>query len=99
MATALDDAQKNNSWECDCQSHVLRFRVEPKQRPYEIDLLSITTSAAALDWISQINGKIWGTPKVVGDLVRLLDAVLDLQGNYCSGGLERGPVDVSQLLN
>ena len=76
-----------------------RFRPEPKLRPYEIDLQGITTSAAVLDWIAQINAKDWGTPKVVGDLVRKLDELWDLKGNYCSSGVERGPVDVTQLLS
>ena len=98
MTIALDDAQRDNCWDYDAQRQVLQFREEPHQSPYEIDLRSMTSSAVVLDWIAQINGKIWGTPKVVGDLVRLLDAVLDLQGNYCSGGQVRGSVDVSQFL-
>ena len=60
----------------------------------------MTTSAAVLDWIAQISQKAWATPKVVGDLVRLLDALLDLQANYCSSGSEQNsaPRNVAQLL-
>jgi hypothetical protein len=40
-------------------------------------------SGAVLDWITQVSKKSWAKPRVTGDLVKLLDAILDLQGNYC----------------
>lgn len=90
-------AVQGNCWEFDPGRLVVFHREHPRAAPYEIDLETITTSAATLDWIVQVSQKAWSTPKVVGDLVQLLDAILDLQHNYCSGGLERGPVNVKQL--
>lgn len=65
---------------------------------YEIDLERLTHSAEVLDSIAQIAGKVWATPEVIGDLVFSLDFLLSLQGRYCSGGKDRGPVDVAALL-
>lgn len=60
---------------------------------YEVDLDECGTSAAVLDWIVQVAGKIWATDEVVAGLVRKLDEVLDLQATLCSGGVEQGPID------
>ena len=88
----LDEARLDNCWDYDSKRLVLIYE------SYEVDLKRILTSTEALDWIVQVSQKMWGTPKVVGDLVRLLDAILDFQGNYCSGGQEHGPVDAAQLI-
>ena len=55
----------------------------------------MTTSAKVLDIIAQVSRKKWATPKVV------VDALLDLQANYCSLGSEqnRTPRDVGQLIS
>lgn len=57
--------------------------------PYKVDLLTCTSSAEVLDWICQIAGKTWGTPHVIGNLVRAFDALLDPQASLCSWGLDR----------
>jgi hypothetical protein len=53
---------------------------------YPIALDEATTSAQVLDWIAQVSHKNWATPKTVGELVTLFDAILQLQANLCSGG-------------
>jgi hypothetical protein len=58
---------------------------------YEIDLASCTSSAEVLDWICQINGKLWadtqaGQNAIVAGLVDALTEVLHPQANLCSDG-------------
>ena len=65
--------------------------IEPINHDYWIPLSRCTTSSQILDWIVQVQGKAWGTDEVVGELVAILDSVLDIQKNYCSFGIERGP--------
>ena len=40
---------------------------------YEIDLDTCTTSPEVLDWIMQVDGKVWATPTVLAGLVRALN--------------------------
>lgn len=56
---------------------------------YYIDIKRCGTSAAILDWITQISHKAWGTQECVGWLVRAFDAVIDLQANRCGNGREQ----------
>ncbi len=96
VSAPYEEALHDNCWEYDSEQLIVRYRDEAMN--YEIELEHIDTSAAALDWIAQISQKTWETPEVVGDLVRLLDAILDFQGHYCSFGSERGPVNVKELI-
>ena len=82
-------------WTYDPERLVVTHRDTPS---YEIDLEQMTTSAEVLDWIVQLNGKVWITAEDMGHFVELLDRLLYLQGRYCSGGTERGPVDVLTIL-
>lgn len=65
---------------------------------YEIDLEQITTSAEALDWIMQINGKDWAGPLVMAWLVEALDDLLHPQSTLCSFGAEQGPIDPAAVI-
>jgi hypothetical protein len=56
---------------------------------YEVALDDCTDSAQTLDWIAQVAGKSWATNGVLAGAVRALDAVLDVQGNLCGGGISR----------
>jgi hypothetical protein len=51
---------------------------------YEIDLETIHSSAAILDWIFQIQRKVWATAQTLHDLLRAFRDILDPQANYCS---------------
>jgi hypothetical protein len=58
---------------------------------YDIDLDSCISSAEVLDWICQINGKLWGGTQaghgaIVAGLVDALTEVLHPQANLCSDG-------------
>ena len=58
---------------------------------YEIGLERCLTGAAVADWIFQINGKKWATPKVVKDFVSALEEVLNPQAKLCNWGLAGRP--------
>ena len=55
---------------------------------YQVDLTRCNNSAQILDWIAQISKKQWTTAADIGYLIEALDDLLDLQGNFCSGGEE-----------
>ena len=82
----------NNAWDYDPDNLVVTHLVggRPGGTPYEIPLDKMPDSAAVLDLIAQVAQKEWVTPRIVGDLVLLLDAVLGLQGNYCGGASRPG---------
>ena len=79
---------QNNGWEpIGAPPSMLRYQVTPTYQ-YEVDLEEMESTAAVLDWIVQVSKKTWATPAVVGELVRSIDQVLNLQANYCSQGIE-----------
>ena len=103
VKVGFESALQDNVWLYDEDDRVLGYKFPPGTAlgSYEIMLGDMTTSAKVLDIIAQVSRKKWATPKVVGDLVRLVDALLDLQANYCSSGSEqnRTPRDVGQLIS
>lgn len=46
------------------------------------------TSAQVLDWVAQLSGKLWMSPRDLGLLVRGLDVVLHFQEMYCGGEVD-----------
>lgn len=56
---------------------------------YWIDLDHCRTSSEVLDWIMQVQHKVFATPEVVGQLVRALDTLLRPQETLCSSGMNR----------
>ena len=50
---------------------------------YQIDLARIHSSAAILDWIFQILGKVWADASTMHDLLRAFRDILQPQKNYC----------------
>lgn len=56
---------------------------------YQIDLEPITSSAEILDWVAQIHGKAWITPKDFHDLLSALKSLLNPQAHYCSFGQDK----------
>ena len=67
-----------------------RQTAELVHRPtqYAVDLERCLSAAEVLDWIAQLGKKGWLTDRDFRDLFRLLDEVLDIQGNLCSFGHE-----------
>jgi hypothetical protein len=61
-------------------------RLADDQHGYDVELLTCTSSAEVLDWLCQITAKDWGSPHVVGHLVRAFNEVLNPQANLCSWG-------------
>ncbi len=63
---------------------------EPGDREfsYEVDLERCNNCAEILDWTAQLSKKNWTTASDIGYLIEALDDILDLQGNFCSGGEE-----------
>lgn len=59
---------------------------------YDIELDRCLTATEIADWIFQINGKIWCTPKVMKDFVSAIEEILDPQENVCSWGMKPTPV-------
>lgn len=49
---------------------------------YQVDLDRCRSAKEVIDWIGQISGKTWATDRDLGGLVRILDAVLDLQQKF-----------------
>jgi hypothetical protein len=81
-------------WVYDPKGRLLTHRRER----YEIPLDEMRTSAEILDWIMQLSAKSWLKELDLGHLVRAIDALLAPQAHFCSGGIEKGPVNVKELL-
>ncbi len=77
-------------WELDRRQLTLTGRGTDDMPWYEIDLDRCRDSAEVLDWIVQVSKKTWASWEVIAKLVLVLDQVLDLQGAYCSCGVDQG---------
>lgn len=88
-------------WVLEPDTRVLALYSEHGNHVYEIDLDGCTTSAAILDWLCQVTGKVWATDDVLAGLVRALDDVLQPQGNLCGWGRSStiSRSDVVRLVN
>lgn len=89
---AFKELLANNEWDYDPDNLTVTHFIGGRDggTPYEIPVDTMTDAAAVLDWIAQVAQKIWATPRIIGDLVLLLDAVLGFQGNYCGSGIRPG---------
>lgn len=59
-----------------------------KGTDYEVYLDECNNSAQILDWIIQIAEKEgWATNDVIAELVKALDDILCIQGNFCGSGI------------
>jgi hypothetical protein len=67
---------------------------------YEIDLeAGCHTSAGVLDWICQIEGKIWADDANLAGLVRAFSSILNPQRHLCSFGQPKRIDSVPDLVN
>ena len=73
----IEEALEGSGWRYD--EGYIEFHGHYKGAVYAIYVEDIGDANTALRWISTINSKSWATPKVVGDFVKLLDAVLGLR--------------------
>lgn len=77
------DGDRWGKWEFDAESLVLKDR-ENGRNEYEVDLESITSSAAMLECIFQVDIKTWLSREDIGNLIEALDNLLDPRVNLCS---------------
>jgi len=56
---------------------------------YGVDLRRCNSSAEILDWIIQISQKTWASNADIGNLVRALDDIFDIQGHFCGNGRDK----------
>jgi len=71
--------------------------IEHRGTGYWIRLSECVDSAHTLDWIAQVSGKATYTDEEVGQLVRLMDKVLYMQGHLCGCGKDH-KIDVKAVL-
>ncbi len=81
-------------WQYDPDALTLTHR----KSKYEIDLEDINSAAEMLDMIVQISQKLWAGADTVAELVWAFDIILHPQETLCSGGRERGPIDVRRVV-
>ncbi len=89
-------ATPGSPWRFNPRDLTLSYEL-PHER-YYVKLKECDTSAGMLDWIMQVAGKYWATDEVVASLVRDLNRLLNPQGNLCSCGEERGPINVREVI-
>jgi hypothetical protein len=85
-------------WRFDEVLLTLTSEVPPAPYEYEIDLEELRSSAQVLDVICQIAEKTWATSRIVGDLVRALNLLLEPQANLCSWGQSKKVADVGAVI-
>ncbi len=93
--------KKDNMWKLNKRSRCLSIkRPDIRKGPgwYDVDLDQCTTSAGVLDWIIQVAQKQWANDHVLATFIRELDRLLSPQSNLCSGGEEKGPIDIKKVL-
>lgn len=81
------------NWRYDAKRMVLRH----VPHNYQIDLLDCSTSSKTLDWIFQMESKMWMTHKDKGNLLDALDDLIDPQATLCSRGASK-TLDVKKHL-
>ena len=64
--------------------------IQKRSRQYCLDVTLMFNSAAILDMVVQVANKPWATNELVGTLIKFLDHLLHLQGNYCGGSVDGG---------
>jgi len=60
---------------------------------YEIPVAGFNRSAAVLDWIAQVAARTSVTDEDLGQLVRAIDDLVDLQATLCGEGQDRSLED------
>ena len=63
----------------------LRYEIQPGAY-YEVYLDEMQDLTEVLDWIVQVSHKSWASAAILGDLVKMIDDILRLQGSYCGSG-------------
>lgn len=85
----------SGAWKADLRDLVLTHIDAPW---YEVDLEKMTSCPELLDLIFQLWGKTWCSRQDVGDLIEILNRLLDPQGCLCSSGSEQGQIVVRDVI-
>ncbi len=92
--TYPQNGQTWGNWKLSTRELVLKYTGEGG---YEVDLEEMTSSANVLDWIAQVSQKAWASAEDVGNFVRAINDIFELQQRLCPAGADRR-LDASQFL-
>lgn len=86
-------------WRLRRESFVLEF-YEPGRSgsSYEVPLDNAASCAGLLDTIVQVFEKTWSTPEVMTWFLAAINDLIHPQSSLCSMGVDRGRIDVQELL-
>ena len=73
------------NWKLNPETRQLEYN-DGDSNTYEINVDDMNSSAPTLDWIYQLHGKTWMTPRGMYDLLTAIDDIFMVQGSFCSGG-------------
>jgi hypothetical protein len=96
MKVKIKNGSRWGKWTFDDTTFTLVLNGEG-EGDYEIDLESITDSAAMLDWIIQLRIKTWATNDIIGDLLSAFEDIFQPQDTLCGGGHNK-TIDPSKYL-
>ena len=93
--------ETQSPWSFDKTALSLVLHAPQQEGPqgYDIDLEQCCTSAEVLDWIMQVASKQDVSDRVLAWLVRDLRDLLGPQSTLCTGGIERGPINIQDVLS
>lgn len=74
--------KKYGKWVYDHATETLSYPVN-ELHEYDIPLQDMTSATAMLDWIMQINSKVWGRGECTAELVAALNDIFRPQANLC----------------
>jgi hypothetical protein len=75
-------------WTVDTEALEIRCKVFPDRAYiYPIPLDNLLDPGRILDMLAQVSWKTWGTPEVVGNLLKAMDYCIGLQENVCGSGI------------
>ena len=82
-------------WRYNTNTLELEYYDEDGKYKYGVDLQRCNSSAEVLDWIFQVNNKMWCGYECTGHLVQAIRDLL--KRDFCSGGQDR-PFDAGKYL-
>ena len=88
-------------WRLDANTLELIYADKGRGDRYFVDLERMNTSAAALDWIFQLQKKSWTSVDDIGHLIAALQDIFDPQARLCGFGCVGAPgekIDATRYL-
>jgi hypothetical protein len=79
------------AWYLDTDTLELVYRDAAGHNRHFLNLERCGSSAAVLDWICQLAGKDWTSPRDIGDLVAAFRDILDPQASMCAFSASGAP--------